>query len=95
MLPGAAPVAPDAGGAAAVGAGVAAVGTAAAVAATSPYWGSGPYYAGSPYYAPGGGPYASYDHQRMRVDEYARRNGMVCTPGTWFKGDDGLQHPCQ
>lgn len=27
--------------------------------------------------------------------EYARRNGFVCTPGTWFRGADGLQHPCQ
>ncbi|MBR0872945.1 hypothetical protein JQ633_21475 [Bradyrhizobium tropiciagri] len=27
--------------------------------------------------------------------EYARRNGFVCTPGTWFRGSDGLQHPCQ
>lgn len=27
--------------------------------------------------------------------EYARQNGFVCTPGTWFRGDDGRQHPCQ
>ena len=27
--------------------------------------------------------------------EYARQNGFVCTPGTWFKGDDGRRHPCQ
>jgi hypothetical protein len=26
---------------------------------------------------------------------YAQRNGFVCEPGTWFKGDDGRQHPCQ
>jgi hypothetical protein len=26
---------------------------------------------------------------------YAQRNGFVCQPGTWFKGDDGRQHPCQ
>ena len=26
---------------------------------------------------------------------YAQRNGFVCTPGTWFKGDDGRQHLCQ
>ncbi|HLG83911.1 MAG TPA: hypothetical protein VKY22_23110 [Bradyrhizobium sp.] len=26
---------------------------------------------------------------------YAERNGFVCTPGTWFKGADGRQHPCQ
>jgi hypothetical protein len=27
--------------------------------------------------------------------EYARVNGFVCTPGTWFRGDDGRAHPCQ
>jgi hypothetical protein len=27
--------------------------------------------------------------------EYARRNGFVCTPGTWFRGEDGLRHLCQ
>lgn len=26
---------------------------------------------------------------------YAQRNGFVCTPGTWFKGDDGRRHMCQ
>ena len=28
-------------------------------------------------------------------DEYARRNGFVYTPGTWFRGEDGRRHPCQ
>lgn len=26
---------------------------------------------------------------------YAERNGFVCQPGTWFKGDDGRRHLCQ
>ena len=26
---------------------------------------------------------------------YAERNGFVCQPGTWFKGEDGRRHPCQ
>jgi hypothetical protein len=26
---------------------------------------------------------------------YAARNGIVCRPGTYIKGADGLQHPCQ
>ncbi|WP_375788993.1 hypothetical protein ACE10Z_17280 [Bradyrhizobium sp. Pha-3] len=26
---------------------------------------------------------------------YAARNGIVCRPGTYYKGADGLQHPCQ
>ena len=28
-------------------------------------------------------------------DEYARRNGFVCIPGTWFRGEDGWRHFCQ
>jgi hypothetical protein len=28
-------------------------------------------------------------------DEYARRNGFVCVPGTMFRGEDGRRHPCQ
>jgi hypothetical protein len=28
-------------------------------------------------------------------DEYARRNGFVCTPGTVFRGEDGRNHLCQ
>ena len=26
---------------------------------------------------------------------YATRNGIVCKPGTYFKGADGLRHLCQ
>ncbi|WP_422389784.1 hypothetical protein [Bradyrhizobium septentrionale] len=26
---------------------------------------------------------------------YAASNGIVCRPGTYFKGADGLRHPCQ
>jgi hypothetical protein len=28
-------------------------------------------------------------------DAYARDNGFVCQPGSWFKGEDGRRHPCQ
>ena len=28
-------------------------------------------------------------------DEYLRRNGFVCTPGTMFRGEDGRRHLCQ
>jgi hypothetical protein len=28
-------------------------------------------------------------------DSYATRNGFVCQPGTWFKGEDGYRHICQ
>jgi hypothetical protein len=26
---------------------------------------------------------------------YAVRNGFVCQPGTWFRGEDGRRHICQ
>jgi hypothetical protein len=26
---------------------------------------------------------------------YATRNGIVCRPGTYFKGADGARHLCQ
>jgi hypothetical protein len=38
---------------------------------------------------PFGGTYGYYD------DSYARRNGFVCQPGTWFRGEDGRMRPCQ
>lgn len=34
--------------------------------------------------------YRSWDNR-----SYAQRNGFVCTPGGWFKGDDGRRYPCQ
>lgn len=60
-----------------------AVGTAGAIAA-APFRGS---YDDS---------YA-YDNRPAPIggEAYARRNGFVCTPGTWFKGEDGRRHICQ
>jgi hypothetical protein len=45
----------------------------------------------------GGDSYASYNDGTRRGydDSYAARNGFVCQPGTWFKGEDGRRHPCQ
>ena len=77
-------------GAGAVAAGAVAVGTAAAVAATSPYGGS-PYY-NDPGYSSGSGPYAAYGYS---PDDWRRRNGMVCEPGTMTKLDDGRMYRCQ
>jgi hypothetical protein len=37
------------------------------------------------------GGYGQYGYN----DSYAARNGFVCQPGTWFKGDDGRRHLCQ
>jgi hypothetical protein len=28
-------------------------------------------------------------------EAYARQNGFACTPGTWFRGEDGRRHICQ
>lgn len=57
--------------------------------------GAGAYYAGRGYYG-GGGPYASYGTgYGGGWDEYAARNGIVCRPGTLFRGQDGMQHLCQ
>ena len=63
--------------------------TAASGRATSqPAWSAAPSapqppIATAPFAAPIGG------------DSYARLNGFVCTPGTWFRGEDGRRHLCQ
>jgi hypothetical protein len=58
-----------------------AIGTAGAIA-TAPFLGDS--YA---YYNDG--------YRRAYDDSYGARNGFVCQPGTWFKGEDGRRHPCQ
>ena len=63
----------------------AAVGTAATIAA-APFQGWGNSYARYD----SGGP-AWYGNW----DAYAARNGIVCRPGTWTKGEDGRRHICQ
>jgi hypothetical protein len=44
-----------------------------------------------------GDSYAYYNdgYRRGYDDSYGARNGFVCQPGTWFKGEDGRGHPCQ
>ena len=69
---------------AAVGIAGAAVGTAAAIA-TSPFRGS---------YAYDNGYDGGYDRGYVNSG-YAVRNGFVCQPGTWFRGEDGRRHLCQ
>ncbi|MDP3694091.1 hypothetical protein [Bradyrhizobium sp.] len=32
---------------------------------------------------------------RSWSQSYAQRNGFVCQPGTWFRGEDGRQRICQ
>ncbi|WP_027525613.1 hypothetical protein [Bradyrhizobium sp. Ec3.3] len=63
----------------------AAVGTAGAIA-TAPFGGWNNSYA----YYDQGGPAWHGDW-----NSYAARNGIVCRPGTWIKGDDGRRHLCQ
>jgi len=42
-----------------------------------------------------GGTAATMAAEPIGGDEYARRNGFVCIPGTPFRGDDGRRHLCQ
>jgi hypothetical protein len=69
---------------AAAGVAGAAVGTAAAVA-TAPFRALDNSYA---YNRAGPGYYGDWN-------TYAAQNGIVCRPGTYFKGEDGLRHLCQ
>ena len=66
-----------------VAAGVAgaAIGTAGAIA-TAPFRGADSYA----YYNNG---------NRGWSQSYAERNGFVCQPGTYFRGEDGRRHICQ
>lgn len=72
-----------------------AIGTAGAIA-TAPFRGdSYAYYNRGGYYP--GNSYAYYDggYRGGYNRSYATRNGFVCQPGTWFKGEDGRRHLCQ
>jgi hypothetical protein len=43
-------------------------------------------------------PFAAFDSGYgggYYTQSYAQRNGFVCTPGTWFRGEDGRRHRCQ
>ena len=71
----------------------AAIGTAGAIA-------TAPFRAMDDSYAYDNGPYNSWDNRGWDnrgwdTRSYAQRNGFVCTPGTWFKGEDGRPHICQ
>jgi len=68
----------------------AAIGTAGAVA-TAPFRNS---YAYDPYARPSYG-YGQYGTNTAYDYWTDPNNGFVCRPGTWFKGADGRQHPCQ
>ena len=67
----------------------AAVNTAGAIA-TAPFRGDS--YA---YYNDGSNNGWNGDNNGWNGQSYAERNGFVCQPGTWFKGQDGRRHICQ
>ena len=73
-----------------VAAGVAgaAIGTAGAIA-------SAPFRAWDNSYAYDNSWDRGWDNRSWDTRTYAQRNGFVCTPGTWFKGQDGRRHICQ
>jgi hypothetical protein len=64
---------------------------AAAAAATAGGWGNSYAMAG------GNGWNGMYGENGWygNWSSYAARNGIVCRPGTLYKGGDGLQHLCQ
>ena len=65
-----------------------AVGTAGAIA-TAPFHGPDSYA----YY--NNGYNGGWNNSGWSGQSYAERNGFVCTPGTYFKGEDGRRHLCQ
>jgi hypothetical protein len=67
-----------------------AVGTAGAIAGTAV--GTAGAIATAPFR---GDSYAYYNGSNGYNQSYAERNGFVCQPGTWFKGEDGRRHICQ
>ncbi len=52
-----------------------------------------PWYAVRAYYW--GGPWSGDRYSYASWDDYAKRNGIGCTPGTAIKGGDGLMYLCQ
>lgn len=60
-----------------------AIGTAGAIA-SAPFRGAYAYDNGY-----------GYDGDYRYSRSYAEKNGFVCMPGTWFRGQDGRQHICQ
>jgi hypothetical protein len=84
-------VAADAVGGAAATVG-AAVGTAGAIAAAPFDNDSYAYYNGG---RDRGWNDNGWNNSGWNNESYAQRNGFVCTPGTWFKGEDGRRHLCQ
>jgi hypothetical protein len=61
-----------------------AIGTAGAIA-SAPFRGAYAYDNG----------YNGYEGDYRYSQSYAQKNGFVCMPGTWFRGEDGRQHLCQ
>lgn len=43
----------------------------------------------------GSNDYYGYGYGGRDWKTYAARNGLACTPGTWFRGEDGRRYLCQ
>jgi hypothetical protein len=69
----------------------AAVGAAGAIA-TAPFRDNSYAYYNNGY---NGGWYNNGWNNGQVTQGYAERNGFVCQPGTWIRGDDGRRHICQ
>jgi hypothetical protein len=52
-----------------------------------------PWYAVRAYYFDG--PWSGPGYSYAGWDDYAKRNGIGCRPGTLIKGGDGLMYLCQ
>jgi len=59
-----------------------------AVYTSNPSW-----YAVRAYYM--GGPWSGVGYSYAGWPDYAKRNGIACTPGTPVKGGDGIMYNCQ
>ena len=64
-------------------------------AASAAYYGATglPWYAVRAYYF--GGPWSGVGYSYAGWDDYAKRAGIGCTPGTAIKGGDGIMYNCQ
>jgi hypothetical protein len=72
-----------------------AVATAGAAVNTAGAIATAPFQPTNAYASYNGGYNNGWNNNNWDNRTYAQRNGFVCQPGTWFKGDDGRRHLCQ
>jgi hypothetical protein len=59
------------------------------------YYGPGYGYGDDSYAYDNGSGYYDNGYDGGYDSGYVARNQFVCTPGTWFRGQDGRRHLCQ